>query len=1262
MAREIVITSVPRGVKLGRTGFQVAMQTAGLRDDLAAQLEKMAGYRHLPTGVPNPVCYFHRVTKTFAGPVSVLGRIVDAGVDFSNRSNKLAHMVVLEAADVGQVASSTPAAVLAAVEGRLATTWPGPAEERREPFSIAGVQASQPARCGLWQQVMGDAGWAGVLAERAVRGQATLIIGRDSSPESCRRMLALFQEALAIVPPAKRWGVTFDTATLAPEGVLWRGTYAGSPESQTAQPGVLVIDLARPQPIPQNLEAGELVTIAREGPPRPVMPKPGAAGIGSQAPPAPGGSQPSSSAAEFGRAASGGRPPQYAVSGPGGAPPPAPIPGADWPGAPSGGEGQRGPSHRGLIWGLAACCALILLAIIGAGAYLVVPRVLQGQALDRFHRFASKHDGKSVAPTAADLRRATGMTSDELKDDEAKAAVAFLNDWLPSDEATDARALAVSKAEELRKVLVSVRTVMNPSSAGNGLSGAIGSLCPRADQSDREVVAARHTKGFQTWHELSETLRQASDRRVARSSALKSIQAYARDPGKNDPPTLELYCLALDIADQSTVLASSVEFLNCFLKSGEPKASAVETQGKLAELLRETKATLSVTPPKQGRGLYHLTDGRDASFSKLLDDLHPAPFQDYETFASFVSQLSSFVELSNLTDEKDRVTKSVGEDLWKAMWGDDASFKVRLGEDRKGQKFAQQVQPADLESLGSLRAALDRVYPRREGDGVGRRSEPVEVLGGDLQKSIAKFRNDIETGRVNCRETLEQGGSVALFPLLPNVAVKVAARSDLKTNIVGISGGAHLTISDDEVLILRQGENWTVEKGKDWAKHKDAAMFLPIGFARDVNAPVEAGDWIVLSPPVVTRLPSQEPTLHDLLFGLKPVSVTLPVGVSVASLRLSTQSIKDPDGPLTVEIKAGESGNSAALVITASIDTATTIDKTEEVKYSLTERVSISEDQVQLVSPTGWNDSPLRLKALMRQSGSDVDKEHTFVGFGPRRGRGEGDAALRDVTPDMLKAVTQAIASKWSDPKQPRGETERHLSRWGDREKLPSTLPGLRDHLRDWLAKQKNGFATQCRMEYEKRHQRPPDPGEFAEPTQGDKEDDEKFKARKRDRLREHSNQKQALETHEQDVRTYVDGEVRDPESLRRYVESKCDPRKTKEIDPEVAAACFLLEIDGLIVAKVFRQELEALLQRVPVGAFVEGSVEPRGWESWVANGSSIAMVDSVRVPERTLRPAKDLIQSAEQPPTQGGASAAAGVSGDAAPEAGTELGGKPSR
>ena len=266
MAREIVITSVPRGVKVGRTGFQVAMQTAGLRDDLVAMLEKMAGYRHLPAGSgPNPVTYFHRIARTLAGPAHVLGRIVDAGVDFSKRSNKLAHMVILEPTDVGFLGKSSPATTLLSIEGRLATSWPGKPEERATRFPIVGIPPSFPAVCSTWQHVKGDAGWAGVLADRAVRSQPTLVIGSNSSPASCRQMLVLFQEALAIVPPAKQWLVTFDTTSLTMDGILWRGTYAGSPESQASQPGLLVIDLARPGPVPTDLAASDLVQLARTG-------------------------------------------------------------------------------------------------------------------------------------------------------------------------------------------------------------------------------------------------------------------------------------------------------------------------------------------------------------------------------------------------------------------------------------------------------------------------------------------------------------------------------------------------------------------------------------------------------------------------------------------------------------------------------------------------------------------------------------------------------------------------------------------------------------------------------------------------------------------------------------------------------------------------------------------------------------------------------------------------------------------------------------
>lgn len=266
MAREIIVTSVQRGIFAGQTGFQVVMRTAGLRDDVTKTLEGLAVYRHLPPGVgPNPERLFHQFVQTAAGRFWVLGRVVDAGSDYSNRSNKLAHLIAIEEAELGPLRSSSPAAVLQHVAPRLSRTWARGPEQRSEPFDLSGMPVVMGNVCSGWERALGDAGWAGVLAERAQHGQATLVIGVDSSPVACQQMLDLFEESLALLPPASRWGVTFDTSIMSAAPVLWRGTYPGSPESSQRQPGVLLVDLARRLPVPAELQASPLVKLAREG-------------------------------------------------------------------------------------------------------------------------------------------------------------------------------------------------------------------------------------------------------------------------------------------------------------------------------------------------------------------------------------------------------------------------------------------------------------------------------------------------------------------------------------------------------------------------------------------------------------------------------------------------------------------------------------------------------------------------------------------------------------------------------------------------------------------------------------------------------------------------------------------------------------------------------------------------------------------------------------------------------------------------------------
>lgn len=490
MAREIVITSVPRGVKLGRTGFQVAMRTAGLRDDVSATLERMAGYRHLAAGEgANPVCYFHRRDRTTgAGPIYVLGRIVDAGVDFSNRSNKLAHMVILDPGELAQVAAS-PASLLAAIEGRLVTRWTGGPEERKAPFSVAGIPATNPAPCVTWQQVMGDAGWAGVIAERAIANQPTLLIGPAPSPASCRRMLTLFEEALAIVPPAKRWEITFDTTTLAPNGILWRGTYVGSPESQALQPGLLVVDLCRPQPIPADMAAGPLVNIARTGS-DPVSTSRGAVTpVGT-----PSGGVPAGGVDLF--AGIDGRGLRVPIA----PPPPPPEDEDEWEEiTPSGKK-----TSRWLITILAiTATAAVLLLLVGVGVGAFVWRqtqVARTDALRRIQDYAANLEG-SKAPTKDDVVTARepwregGISDDEVGNQEY---LAFLNAVLASKEVTEKELADTQALEKMLEAVADVRTVPANESRKSWPTVLGRELSPE----EENLLVAFHSGAFPTYGEF----------------------------------------------------------------------------------------------------------------------------------------------------------------------------------------------------------------------------------------------------------------------------------------------------------------------------------------------------------------------------------------------------------------------------------------------------------------------------------------------------------------------------------------------------------------------------------------------------------------------------------------------------------------------------------------------------------------------------------------------------------------------------------------
>ncbi len=159
----------------------------------------------------------------------MLSRIGPAGLDYSGRSNKYAHHVVLET-------SERPAggpAWLLSQPGFVQTAWEG--EPRVVPEGRRPPQGDRPAGVArAWQALTGDAGWAGVLAEAFLADpkRTAFLVFRPGM-----ELLPLFVEAIALLPPPRRWDVEFSTYyTSLPQGVTcqWRGVLEGSPEAASA--------------------------------------------------------------------------------------------------------------------------------------------------------------------------------------------------------------------------------------------------------------------------------------------------------------------------------------------------------------------------------------------------------------------------------------------------------------------------------------------------------------------------------------------------------------------------------------------------------------------------------------------------------------------------------------------------------------------------------------------------------------------------------------------------------------------------------------------------------------------------------------------------------------------------------------------------------------------------------------------------------------------------------------------------------------------
>ncbi len=234
MPQQLIYTSAPRGLVAGRSGHCTVARSAAMREALVLLLEKLSYYQHLSLsgGRERPI-HCCRTVDLRGSRYHVLTRIQDAGLDFTGRTNFLAHHLVFAPEEIR--AYPSPPVILQHWPGWV-RTWPGEPQllESEEWSSLTALAAIPNLPAQTWQQVTGDAvNGYGLLEART--GASFRV---DDQP--AETVLKLFAESLELLEVrdarkdfrASAWQYTFTTSIQEqdnPADFRWRCLHDDNP-------------------------------------------------------------------------------------------------------------------------------------------------------------------------------------------------------------------------------------------------------------------------------------------------------------------------------------------------------------------------------------------------------------------------------------------------------------------------------------------------------------------------------------------------------------------------------------------------------------------------------------------------------------------------------------------------------------------------------------------------------------------------------------------------------------------------------------------------------------------------------------------------------------------------------------------------------------------------------------------------------------------------------------------------------------------------
>ena len=214
MPQQLIYTSAPSGLVAGRSGYCTVARSATMREAVMLRLEQLSYYDHLSLagGHERPISAC-RVIDIRGTRYHVLSRIQDAGLDFTGRTNFIAHHLVATPDEVLQM--PTPAMVFRKWAGWM-TTWKSEARllNHEDWSGLSALAATKCLPARTWASLTADAVHAyGLLEAKA----GTCFGSEDVAEDTLLSLLAESTELLEVRDSRRdfrlaAWQWTFTTS------------------------------------------------------------------------------------------------------------------------------------------------------------------------------------------------------------------------------------------------------------------------------------------------------------------------------------------------------------------------------------------------------------------------------------------------------------------------------------------------------------------------------------------------------------------------------------------------------------------------------------------------------------------------------------------------------------------------------------------------------------------------------------------------------------------------------------------------------------------------------------------------------------------------------------------------------------------------------------------------------------------------------------------------------------------------------------------